>query len=79
MITWHILADRSWRPVKGSHIYGSVDYGYGDPWSFHLHAAPRAEVVDPYQDLDPLSRAHHQAQDKRLEGGKCRSSTSGCS
>ena len=32
--------------------------------------APRAEVVDPYQDLDPLSRAHHQAQDKRLEGGK---------
>ena len=41
--------------------------------------APRAEVVDPYQDLDPLSRAHHQAQDKRLEGGKCRSSTSGCS
>ena len=28
------------------------------------------EVVDLYADLDPLSRAHHQAQDKKIAGEK---------
>jgi hypothetical protein len=28
------------------------------------------EVVDLYADLDPLSRAHQQAQDKRVAGEK---------
>ena len=37
--------------MKGSHIYGSVDYGYGDPWSFHLHAAlPGGHMRTFYED-----------------------------
>jgi hypothetical protein len=39
VIPWHVLPDRSWRPPVGAHIFGSVDYGYGDPCSIHLHAA----------------------------------------
>jgi hypothetical protein len=27
-----------WRPPQSATIYGSIDYGYGAPWSFHLHA-----------------------------------------
>lgn len=39
VIPWHVIPNRSWRPPQGALIYGSVDYGYGAPWSFHLHAA----------------------------------------
>jgi hypothetical protein len=28
----------TWKPPGGALIFGSVDYGYGAPWSFHLHA-----------------------------------------
>ena len=38
-IAWHVVQDPRWRPPEGALIYGSVDYGYGAPWSFHLHAA----------------------------------------
>lgn len=38
-VPWHIHSHDEWRPVAGTLIYGSVDYGYGAPWSFHLHAA----------------------------------------
>ena len=39
VVPWHVIPDRHWKPPKGALIYGSVDYGYGAPWSFHLHAA----------------------------------------
>jgi len=39
VMPWHVIPDRTWRPPVGSKIYGSVDYGYGAPWSFHLHAS----------------------------------------
>lgn len=37
VIPWHVIPDPTWRPPKGALIYGSVDYGYGAPWAFHLH------------------------------------------
>jgi phage terminase large subunit len=39
LIDWHVIHNGRWRPPKGALIYGSVDYGYGVPWAFHLHAA----------------------------------------
>lgn len=39
LVPWHIIKNPGWRPPPGALIYGSVDYGYGAPWSFHLHAA----------------------------------------
>lgn len=39
VIPWHIIPNRHWKPPKGATIFGSVDYGYGAPWAFHLHAA----------------------------------------
>ena len=39
VIPWHILPDPKWRPAKGAHIFGSIDYGFGAPASIHLHAA----------------------------------------
>ena len=37
VIPWHVLPDPLWRPPVGAPIFGSVDYGFGAPWSFHLH------------------------------------------
>jgi hypothetical protein len=39
VLPWHVMPDRSWRPPKGAHIFGSLDYGYGAPAAIHLHAA----------------------------------------
>lgn len=39
VIPWHVLPDDSWVPPAHALIYGSVDYGYGDPAALHLHAA----------------------------------------
>lgn len=39
VIPWHVLSDANWRPGRGAHIYGSLDYGYGAPYSMHLHAS----------------------------------------
>lgn len=36
-IPWNVIHNDRWKPPAGSPIFGSVDYGYGDPWSFHLH------------------------------------------
>lgn len=45
-IPWHVIPDPLWEPPPGALIYGSNDYGYGNPWSFHLHAAlPDSHVV----------------------------------
>jgi hypothetical protein len=39
VIPWHVLDNPQWRPPSSALIYGSVDYGFGAPWSAHLHAA----------------------------------------
>lgn len=38
LINWHVIENDEWRPPVGAHIYGSIDYGFGLPFSFHLHA-----------------------------------------
>jgi hypothetical protein len=40
IIPWHVIpsAGKPWRPTHAETIFGSIDYGYGAPWSFHLHA-----------------------------------------
>lgn len=37
-IPWHVIPDPTWLPPPGATIWGSNDYGYGNPWSLHLHA-----------------------------------------
>jgi hypothetical protein len=38
IIPWHVIPRTDWRPPQAATTYASVDYGYGAPWSFHLHA-----------------------------------------
>lgn len=38
ILPWHVIPKTDWRPPQAATIYGSIDYGYGAPWSFHLHA-----------------------------------------
>lgn len=38
IVPWHVIPRPDWTPPQGATIYGSIDYGYGAPWSFHLHA-----------------------------------------
>lgn len=38
VLPWHVIPDRGWWPPPDARIWGSVDYGYGAPWAFHLHA-----------------------------------------
>jgi hypothetical protein len=41
ILPWHVFpsrASRPWLPPPSATIFGSIDYGYGAPWSFHLHA-----------------------------------------
>lgn len=39
VIPWHVYDDPRWVPDKHALVYGSVDYGFGAPWSAHLHAS----------------------------------------
>lgn len=39
VIPWHVVPDAHWQPPKNTLVFGSVDYGYGNPWSAHFHAA----------------------------------------
>lgn len=39
ILPWHVLDNPRWRPPSSALIYGSVDYGFGAPWSAHLHAS----------------------------------------
>lgn len=38
LVPWHVVPNPGWKPPKGAKLFGSVDYGYGAPWAFHLHA-----------------------------------------
>lgn len=63
VIPWHVFPDHTWRPVAGTNIFGSVDYGYGAPWSFHLHAAlPGGHTRTFFEFYAPRVRDVHQAQ-----------------
>lgn len=37
-IPWHVLPVSDYLPPRSAVVWGSVDYGYAAPWSFHLHA-----------------------------------------
>lgn len=39
VIPWHVYDDPAWVPGRDAITFGSVDYGFGAPWSAHLHAA----------------------------------------
>ena len=39
VIPWHVVEDVGWLPKPEHLVFGSVDYGFGAPWSAHLHAA----------------------------------------
>jgi hypothetical protein len=46
VLPWHVLPDAHWRPPARVNVFGSVDYGYGNPWSVHFHAAmPDGHIV----------------------------------
>ena len=59
------------RRTKRSRSGKSENHAYeGVGRFFEARPFSPEEVVDPYADLDPLSRAHHQAQDKKIAGEK---------
>lgn len=63
VIPWHVIPNRHWKPPKGALIYGSVDYGYGAPWAFHLHAAlPGGHVRTFFEFYLTRKRDVEQAQ-----------------
>jgi hypothetical protein len=37
-IPWHVIPDPHWRPPTNTLVFGSVDYGYGNPWSSKFRA-----------------------------------------
>lgn len=37
-IPWHVVPDVHWRPPANVLVFGSVDYGYGNPWSCKFRA-----------------------------------------
>jgi hypothetical protein len=46
VLPWHVIPDQFWRPPSSVRVFGSVDYGYGNPWSAHFHAAmPDGHIV----------------------------------
>jgi hypothetical protein len=62
-IAWHVVQNDTWRPPAGALIYGSVDYGYGAPWSFHLHAVlPGGHTRTFFEHYMPRKRDAEQAQ-----------------
>lgn len=50
-IPWHVKPFRNWVPHKSHAIYGSVDYGYGAPFAFHLHAVMPGNHVRTFREL----------------------------
>jgi hypothetical protein len=63
VIPWHVIPDPKWRPTPACTIYGSVDYGYGAPWAFHLHAVlPGGHTRTFYEVYKTRKRDEEQAQ-----------------
>lgn len=51
MIPWHVIPDKEWEPPRGATIFGSVDYGYGNPWSVHWHAAMSDQHIVTFKEF----------------------------
>ena len=63
VVPWHVVPNPAWKPPKGATIYGSVDYGYGAPWAFHLHAVlPDGHVRTFFEIYETKVRDVEQAQ-----------------
>lgn len=63
VVPWHVIPNPQWRPPKGAPIWGSVDYGYGAPWAFHLHAGlPGGHVRTFWEFYMPRKRDVEQAR-----------------
>jgi hypothetical protein len=66
IVPWHVWPRRDWRPPVGAKIYGSVDYGFGAPWSFHLHAVlPGGHTRTFFEFYKTRVRDEDQAKDIR--------------
>lgn len=50
-IPWHVIPDQGWWPAPGSTVWASVDYGYGNPWSVHFHAATSDRHVVTFKEF----------------------------
>lgn len=50
-VPWHVKPIRNWVPHPSAKIYGSIDYGYGAPFSFHLHAVMPGNHVRTFREL----------------------------
>lgn len=62
LIPWHVIPG-SWWPPSDAPTWGSVDYGYGAPWSFHLHAGlADTHVRTFYEMYKPGVRDREQAR-----------------
>ena len=62
-IPWHVIPDHTWLPPPGATIWGSNDYGYGNPWSFHFHAGlPDDHVVTFKEFYSKRVRSSDQAR-----------------
>lgn len=65
-IPWHVVPDAHWRPPTNTLVYGSVDYGYGNPWSAHFHAAMADEHIVTFKEFYGTKvRVDEQAQRMR--------------
>lgn len=63
IIPWHIIPNANWRPPEDAIIFGSVDYGFGSPWAFHLHAAlPSGHTRTFFEFYMPRVRDEDQAR-----------------
>jgi hypothetical protein len=51
---------RGWKPPASAKIYGSVDYGYGAPFSFHLHAVLPGNHVRTFFEIYKRRRARRR-------------------
>jgi hypothetical protein len=62
-IPWHVVPNPDWRPGPDDLVFGSVDYGYGAPWSFHLHAAlPNGHTRTFHERYEAKVRDKDQAE-----------------
>ncbi len=68
VINWHVIPNDLWRPPKGATIFGSVDYGYGAPWSAHLHAVlPGGHIRTFWEWYETRVRDEDQARWMRVD------------
>lgn len=63
VIPWHVKPLRGWVPPPSAKTYGSIDYGYGAPFAFHLHAVLPGNHVRTFRELYKAGlRDIHQAR-----------------